>query len=195
MLGAIKYNLANLTNLHGRDARQTFWYYVLFLYIIQMVAGMLIAIPMMVEMFGQMFEGIRPGADPKQMNALMFGAMNGPIEASMWLAMALGVVSLLGLAASLVRRLHDSNLSGWWSLLPGLIYAANLAHMPVQIAYAKELLEKVATMPQPPSQLEMMQGQELTIVLGYLPIVLLVILGVRKSTPGPNRFGEAPVSY
>ena len=34
MLGAIKYNLANLTNFSGRDARQTFWYYVLFLVII-----------------------------------------------------------------------------------------------------------------------------------------------------------------
>lgn len=195
MLGAIKYNLANLTNLHGRDARQTFWYYVLFLYIIQMVAGMLIAIPMMVEMFGQMFEGIRAGADPRQMNALMFGAMNGPIEASMWLAMGLGAASLLALAASLVRRLHDSDLSGWWSLLPGLIYLANLIHMPTQIEQTRELLAKVAEMPQPPSQLEMMQGQELTMVLAYLPIVLLVIMGVRKSSPGPNRFGDAPVSF
>lgn len=195
MLGSIKYNLANLTNPQGRDARQTFWYYVLFLYLIQMVAGMLIAIPMMVEMFGQMFEGIRAGADPRQMNALMFGAMNGPIEASMWLAMGLGAASLLALAASLVRRLHDSDLSGWWSLLPGLIYLANLIHMPTQIEQTRELLAKVAEMPQPPSQLEMMQGQELTMVLAYLPIVLLVIMGVRKSSPGPNRFGDAPVSF
>ena len=30
MLAAIKHNLANLFNFTGRDARQTFWYYVLF---------------------------------------------------------------------------------------------------------------------------------------------------------------------
>jgi hypothetical protein len=31
MLGAIKYNLSHLLDFSGRDARQTFWYYVLFL--------------------------------------------------------------------------------------------------------------------------------------------------------------------
>ena len=35
----------------------------------------------------------------------------------------------------------------------------------------------------------------LTLLFFYFPIVLLVIFGVRKSTPGPNRYGEAPVRF
>jgi uncharacterized membrane protein YhaH (DUF805 family) len=28
--------------------------------------------------------------------------------------------------------------------------------------------------------------------LGWIGILIVVALGVRKSTPGPNRYGEAP---
>jgi uncharacterized membrane protein YhaH (DUF805 family) len=34
MLASIKYNLSHLLDFSGRDARQTFWYYVLFLFIV-----------------------------------------------------------------------------------------------------------------------------------------------------------------
>lgn len=195
MLGSIRYNLANLANFDGRDARQTFWYYVLFLYLIQMVAGMLVAIPMMVTMFSQMFAGIRTGADPDAMNGMMMEAITGPVAASMWLAMGLGAASLLAISASLVRRLHDSDLSGWWALVPGLAYLGYLAWLPRQIAAMEEALAKIGSSAKPPSELEMLQGQEWSMLLAYLPIVLLVIFGVRKSTPGPNRYGEAPVRF
>lgn len=47
MLGSIRYNLAILLNFKGCDARQTFWFCVLFLVILQYAAGMLISLPMM----------------------------------------------------------------------------------------------------------------------------------------------------
>jgi hypothetical protein len=38
-----------------------------------------------------------------------------------------------------------------------------------------------------------MQGSAgATSLLGWAAILVVVVLGVRKSTPGPNRFGEAP---
>jgi len=195
VLGSIRYNLANLTNFAGRDARQTFWYYVLFLYLIQMVAGMLVAIPMMVAMFSQMFAGIRAGADPDAMNAMMLEAMTGPLETTMWLAMGLGAVSLLALAASFVRRLHDSGLSGWWGLLPGLLYVGYLAWMPRQIAMVKEMLAQTEALQQGGNPLGMMPGQEMAMLSAYVPLILLAVFGVRKSNPGPNRYGEAPVRF
>ena len=195
MLGSIRYNLANLTNFDGRDARQTFWYYVLFLYLIQMVAGMLVAIPMMVAMFSQMFAGIRAGADPDAMNAMMLEAMTGPLETTMWLGMGLGVVSLLALAASFVRRLHDSGLSGWWGLLPGGLYIGYLAWMPRQIAMLKDMLAQADALQQGSTPLGMMPGQELAMLSAYVPLILLAVFGVRKSNPGPNRYGEAPVRF
>lgn len=195
MLGSIRYNLANLTNFSGRDARQTFWYYVLFLYLIQMAAGMLVAVPMMVTMFSQMFAGIRAGVDPDTMNVMMLEAMSSPLETTMWLGMGLGAVSLLALAASFVRRLHDSGLSGWWAWLPGLLYLGYLAWMPRQIAVLKDLLASAETLEAGASPFGMMPGQEVAMLSAYLPLILLAIFGVRKSTPGPNRYGEAPVRF
>ncbi len=195
MLGSIRYNLANLANFAGRDARQTFWYYVLFLYLIQMVAGMLVAIPMVIAIFQQMFAGIRAGADPEAMNARMLEAISGPIETTMWLAVGLGVVSLLALAASFVRRLHDSGLSGWWGLLPGGLYLGYLAWMPEQIAFLKDALARPDAMQQASSPFGMIPGQELAMVSAYIPLILLAVFGVRKSNPGPNRYGEAPVRF
>ncbi|HMT46771.1 MAG: hypothetical protein RL702_950 [Pseudomonadota bacterium] len=195
MLGSIRYNLANLANFSGRDARQTFWYYVLFLYLIQMVAGMLVAIPMMVAMFSQMFAGVRAGADPDAVNAMMLEAMSGPLETTMWLALGLGAVSLLALAASFVRRLHDSGLSGWWAWLPGLLYVGYLVWMPRQIAGLKAGLVQALAMQQGGTPFGMMPGQEAAMLSAYLPLILLAVFGVRKSHPGPNRFGETPVRF
>ena len=39
MLDAIKHGLANLFNVSGRDARQAFWFYVLFIYIVIIALG------------------------------------------------------------------------------------------------------------------------------------------------------------
>lgn len=195
MLGSIRYNLANLANFSGRDARQTFWYYVLFLYLIQMVAGMAVAVPLVVAIFTQMFAGIQAGADPETMNARMLEAVSGPIEATMWLALALGVVSLLALAASFVRRLHDSGLSGWWAWLPGLLYVGHLAWLPRQIEGVKQAMAEAGSLQGPGTPFGMIPGQEAAMLSAYLPLILLAIFGVRKSTAGPNRYGETPVRF
>jgi uncharacterized membrane protein YhaH (DUF805 family) len=75
-----------------------------------------------------------------------------------------------------VRRLHDRNRSGWWLpvylFLPGVLIA---------------LVEGKAT--------------QASTVLLYLAAVLLALvvviwgfveIGLRRGTPGPNRFGEGP---
>ncbi len=47
----------------------------------------------------------------------------------------------------------------------------------------------------PPSQLQMMQGQGLAGLLTWLGLGLIIYAGVRKSTEGPNRYGDVPVSF
>ena len=129
---------------------------------------------------------------------MMLEAMSGPLE-TMWLALGLGAVSLLALAASFVRRLHDSGLSGWWAWLPGLLYVGYLAWLPRQIAGLQDVLAKAGakagSLESPVSQFGMIPGQEVAMLSAYLPLVLLAVFGVRKSSPGPNRYGEAPVRF
>jgi hypothetical protein len=79
-------------------------------------------------------------------------------------------------------------------LAPAGLYAFALARMPDQMTRAIEMLEsqQIGQVPDPAA---MFQGQALEALIGWLPLILVVIAGVLKSTAGPNRFGEAPVSF
>ncbi len=48
------------------------------------------------------------------------------------------------------------------------------------------------TMPNPTA---MIQGQGATAPLGWLPAAIVIIIGLIKSSDGPNRFGEAPIRF
>jgi uncharacterized membrane protein YhaH (DUF805 family) len=102
---------------------------------------------------------------------------------------------LILLAASLVRRLHDSNLSGFWALIPAALHVGALAMIPGNM---RRLTESMVNLGQGDAlvnikALEMQAGS--TSVFGWLPIVVIVLLGIRKSTPEANRFGETSVSF
>jgi uncharacterized membrane protein YhaH (DUF805 family) len=195
MLDAVKYGLRNLFNLNGRDARQTFWYFVLLIFIVRMVLGVVVAVPMVIHMFGSIVEVAKTGGtDPAYMRARMMAALADDLPRIMWAGIVISVVSGVALLPSLVRRLHDSDLSGLWVALPGVLYLVALQGAPAQIQRA--IMVMVTTDPaHPPNSFQMMQNQGATGLLAYVALGLIIYAGVRKSTPGPNRFGDAPVSF
>jgi uncharacterized membrane protein YhaH (DUF805 family) len=199
MLRAIKHGLGNLGNFAGRDARQAFWYYVLFLYIVTLAISMVVTVPIMIQGF---LTGIREGINASQSNdpvaaqaaaqAAVANAMSGAISISMWLSLATGLVMLAGLAAAFVRRLHDSGLSGLWALIPAAIQLGNLVLAPMMVRQVMANIRHI-TPGDPAAGFRAMQGSVgAASLLGWAAIIALVVLGVRKSTPGPNRYGEAP---
>ena len=193
MLGSIKYNLRNLTNFSGRDARQTFWYFVLFIAILRWIAGSFFAVPMMVKMFGTMFSAIKQGGRPEALQGQINGEMVAMMQDMVGVSIAIGVASGLLLSAALVRRLHDSNLSGWWAAAPAVLFVAALGLIPAQIHQAAEILQTAGTKPLNPAA--MIQQQGTLALVAWIPLIMVILIGVRKSTPGPNRFGESSVSY
>src|SRR5262245_11377819 len=142
MLAAIKHGLTSLTNFTGRDARQAFWYYVLFVYLITMAIGMVVSVPMTMQ---AMMTGVQQGianaqavnaddaATEAAMQAAIMQSMGGWMTALVWVGFATALIMFLGLAASLVRRLHDADMSGYWALLPGVLQAINIALIPQQL--------------------------------------------------------------
>jgi uncharacterized membrane protein YhaH (DUF805 family) len=194
MFGAIKYGLVNLANFKGRDERQTFWCYVLFLVILRFIAGLAISLPTTAHAMSVAMQAAQSQADPATMQAQMFAAMAESLPMAMWLGVVVGVVTAILLVASLVRRLHDSGLSGWWALLPAALQAFALAQAPAALHRAMDMLTHLdaRTMPNPAA---MMQAQGVTALIGWLPAIIVVIAGVRKSNDGPNRFGEAAVRF
>lgn len=196
MLGAIKYALINLANLKGRDARQTFWYWVLTVVLVRFAVSMMMTMPMTMRMVGQMTAAMQRGAadDEAAMQKMMFDMMAAELPRMVWLGIAVGAVSLLLLCASTVRRLHDSGLTGWLVLIPGILYAAGLAMAPMQIDAALDMIRNIEP-GKVPDVAAMMRTSLLQAALEWIPVIMLIVIGVRQSTPGPNQYGEAPVRF
>jgi len=196
MLGAFKYALSNLFNFEGRDARQTFWYYVLLLYLLTMAITFLVAIPGYVRMISGMVHTatLNPG-DPAAINGLMASSMGELMSSMLWVSFGTAIFTTLMLAASLVRRLHDSDLSGYWALLPAAAQVGALSLLPWQIRQMKTMVEGMYSS-DPATAMGAFQNQfQLVSMIGWIPWIALIVFGVRKSTPGPNRYGAAPVSF
>jgi uncharacterized membrane protein YhaH (DUF805 family) len=93
-----------------------------------------------------------------------------------WSAIALGgaILIYLPVIALLFRRLHDRNKSGWWLL------ALYLAPFAISVALNAE-----------PNL-----GEVATLVLSLIGLALwlwgFVEIGLRRGTPGPNRYGPDP---
>lgn len=120
------------------------------------------------------------------------GDMMGSI---VWVSGVTAVLYILLLAAAFVRRLHDSNLAGWWGLIPAACQIFALSRIPATMDAMKGIMT-VSTDPNPYAQMQGFQQQMgITSLVGWVPLIMLVVLGIRKSTDGPNRYGEAPVRF
>jgi len=194
VLGSIKYNLTNLLNFKGRDARQTFWFYVLFLVVIQYAVGMVIAMPMMGGIMKGAFVAAQQGATGADMNARVMSQMAGYMRTSMTLSTIVSLTAGLLLLASFARRLHDSGKPGWISVLTFLLSLTSKAIVWSRMDEIVSTMQKVSA-----DNLETAFAMQSKMVaaslLGYAAILIVIIFGVWPSNPGPNRYGEAPVRF
>lgn len=146
--------LKKYATFSGRAPRAEYWWFYLFLIIAYVVA-------MMIDgMIGSSLLG-------------PYGILAGLI----WLA------AIVPSLAAGVRRLHDTNRSGWWMLAPILPYIVALAMMgPV-------LLNPESAATAPTASLGI--AGILMMVAGVLAIVLFVFT-VLPGTKGPNNYGPDP---
>ncbi len=201
MGGSIKYNLRHLLDFNGRDARQTFWFYVLFVFLLNFALSLAIALPAMWQAFAGGFEAARSG-DPEAANAAIAESMTGITMTAVWAGAVLGVVNLVLLAAAFVRRLHDADWSGWWALLVGAIYVAATTRTFLNADRLEALTRQAVAdaMANPgaggmPQLYASHPEMAVDTLLGWLPFLLMIGFGVLKSTEGPNRFAAEPVRF
>lgn len=199
MLQAIKHGLGNLTNINGRDARQPFWLYVLFLYLVSMAISMVVTMPMMGNVMATAVQqgmaqagNADPAAADAAARAAITVAVGDMLPTIIWTSVATALLLILGLSAALARRLHDSGLSGYWALLPVGLQAFSTAMVPVQMAKVQESM--AAAMSGDPTQsLAAIQNSFGPGPLAaWAAIAVVIALGVRKSDEGSNRYGEVP---
>src|SRR5688572_15821657 len=162
MLGAIKYNLTHLLDFTGRDARQTFWFYVLFLFLVNIAIGMVLGFAIVGSLIRSAIDAAQAGASEDAMQAQITAHMGEFMGGIVWYSLASNVAMSLLLAAAFVRRLHDSNSSGWWALL---VLAALVAGSIVSIetmGAMQDVMAEAMSRPGPMTQTdiqEMMRGQ------------------------------------
>jgi uncharacterized membrane protein YhaH (DUF805 family) len=133
----------------GRAPRAEYWWYALALIIVGLVLSIVESIT-----------GLK---------GMVFG-IYGPLTALLWLA-----TIVPGVAVG-VRRLHDSNRSGWWMLLvvPYLVVAI------------------VAMRAMAAGNLAAMATSGLLALIGMVLCIVLLIFMVLPSSPGKNRYGPNP---
>lgn len=101
----------------------------------------------------------------------MIGGMYGPLSALLWLA------TLLPSLAVGVRRLHDTDRSGWWLLLPIVPYC---------IAFALGGAAMTS------GSMAEMGTAGIFLLIGVVGAIVLLIFMILPGTPGDNRYGPNP---
>ncbi|MFM5886317.1 MAG: DUF805 domain-containing protein [Novosphingobium sp.] len=93
---SIKTCFAKFTTWQGRASRSEYWWFVLFAFLVQIAAMVLDSI------LGTAYSFTNPATG--QSESLFYG----------WFYLLAALVMFLPNLAVLVRRLHDTNRSGWW---------------------------------------------------------------------------------
>lgn len=198
-------HINGLFDFSGRENRQPFWLWVLITYAIQTVVSMVGTIPIVIIMM-QKIEPLSQ-TDPAYLDAhpeiaqkLFLDAFVPMIQLIMIMAVVSVLIFVVFLAAATVRRLHDTNRSGWWAAP----YFAFITIMPAaQILLVQRFFSTFETLgpTASPEQINVAMvplGQVWAAMMGIgmiglLLMIVLIVFCCMAGTPGPNKYGEDPL--
>lgn len=161
---AIKSVLGQYVTFKGRARRPEFWWWYLFTVLVSFAAAMI---------------------DRVTQTSIGFSSVDSAISLAL----------LLPTLAVAVRRLHDSSLSGWWLLAPiGVYIGGSVLFLAGVFAFILSALS-AGDGTEDPRGFAWLIGLGLMGLGGLVmmaSVTLALVLMVRPSTPGPNRFGPFP---
>jgi|TARA_Y100000294_G_scaffold178085_1_gene207292 uncharacterized membrane protein YhaH (DUF805 family) len=137
----------NYANFSGRATRQEYWMYILFLLLFSLLAIVLDNIL---------------GTD--------FGIGYG------WIYLIISIIHIVPSFAVLIRRLHDTEKSGFWVLYP------YIAYLPIFLG--------IFMMTNYPILGMIISG--ISFLAIFILLIMFLIFLCKDGTPGPNRFGPSP---
>lgn len=191
MIAAIRHNLSHLFDPAGRDARPTFWWYVLFLVIVQFVLGLLASIPLLAATVGTAFDAAQSGASPDTIQASLFAEIADRMGMQIWISAAIAVLVMAMLAAAFVRRLHDGGFSGFIAIIPAAFQIIALIGS-ISLIDEMQAMMAAASNPAQMQSLQADMGMQWPSFAGYAAYLIVIGFGLVKSQAGANRFGEQP---
>jgi uncharacterized membrane protein YhaH (DUF805 family) len=162
----------------GRSSRAEFWWFFLALFLIYLV--------MWFVFFGAVVGSM--GAGQSEPNVGVLGAIGagGILFGLFWLALIIPTIAVQ------VRRLHDTNRSGWWLGAFYLLYALYLVLMFGSLASVMSSAAAGGTASlAPPSSAMLTASMVLGLVMSVYMVALIVVYCL-PGTNGSNRFGDDP---
>jgi uncharacterized membrane protein YhaH (DUF805 family) len=193
-------HLTRLFDFTGRENRQPFWLWVLALYIAQTVLGFVVSIPLSMRMTNALAplqaDPTYLERNPEQAGQLMMGAFGTFFRDIAVFVVVASLLHLLLISAAVVRRLHDTNRSGWWAAPVPVLQIATLATYAVALPRFFGLFSNL----QPdasPDQMNAAMGAILPAlmlagllgIIGFVVMIGLIVLLCLRGTVGPNRYG------
>jgi uncharacterized membrane protein YhaH (DUF805 family) len=176
-----------LFNFTGREDRASFWPYAAVAFIITIVAGMIIFVPMMSRTMHAMQQFAAQHQDqatvtsgPGQYSISVHGdhpEFIPPGSVALFLAVTFGLAILL-YAAAVVRRLHDRGKSGFWGLMPLPFILYSSVQMPRMFA-------SIGTGSQP--DMTLFFSIFFSNLIYIVTLIWLIVLLAGPSEPVPNR--------
>ena len=124
--------------------------------------------------------------------AAIIERMASMAERLIWLSIAVGLANIVLLAAAFVRRLHDSGHSALWAVVAGAAQLVSLALELGQVGNAEAMIRGAAAARTTQEALALQGGMAWQGLVGWIPLIILVVFGVMASDPGSNRYGEPP---
>jgi uncharacterized membrane protein YhaH (DUF805 family) len=199
MWQTIRYQFGHLAEFRGRDTRQTFWYWFLALVVANVVVGLAMSLPLTTSAMGTAMAGARSGGDPAAVEAAAQAAMMNQMADSMkpliLAGIVVGLINIVLLGASFVRRLHDSGKSALWAGLAAAVYLVSLWASWASADRIVSAMHQAAAQGSARLAGDLQQQLGWQQLVGYVPLIIIIVFGVMKSDPGPNRYGEEPVRF
>ena len=182
--------LRRYADFSGRSRRMEFWMWQLFLWVVSMVMlviGMIVIGSAMFAVLGSNPDAFSSSGDYSYDSTYYSDVDSEAAAATIGVAgiVIFGLFGLFGLAtfipnlAVTIRRLHDTDRSGWWILAPLAPYAVGL-FMGIMAVAAPDLSIVAG--------LVMLLAMLAALGLGIMLLVFYCLEGTR----GPNRFGPDP---
>jgi len=169
--------LKNYANFTGRASRAEFWWFFLFMFVVWMVAYFVL--------IGSL---IGAGANQAAPSAGLAGAIGGVgiLLVLFWLAMLIPSIAVQ------VRRLHDTDRSGWWI---GGFYLLYGLYIVLMFGSLGSIMASQAAGTSPDPQQVFGGTFIVSMILGmvmFVYMIALIVFYCLAGTRGPNRYGEDP---
>jgi uncharacterized membrane protein YhaH (DUF805 family) len=168
--------LKRYADFSGRSRRMEFWMWQVAKFLFSMVLWVVMAV-----VFGAAFATMGPTKDPASL-----AAVGGGVVIILLLACIVGLAILIPDLAVSVRRLHDTDRTGWWLLAP-------LGPYLLAFVLAGGAAATMGGSGDPGASVAIVGILALVCMLaaGGLALTLLIFYFL-EGTPGPNKYGPDP---